>query len=134
MNINFETGVKSYTVNGVANAIRFNPADGGFLKRLLGTFERMTELQKNVSPDEDDSLESLEKFDADARAEIDALFGADTCGHIFGDVSLCSVADGLPVWMNFDRANLKAEVLAVPTREQIAPIVDEQAIVELYSR
>ena len=40
----------------------------------------------------------------------------------------------LPVWMQFDKANLKAEVLAVPTREQIAPIVDEQAIVELYSR
>jgi small subunit ribosomal protein S4 len=40
----------------------------------------------------------------------------------------------LPVWMQFDRANLKAEILAVPTREQIAPIVDEQAIVELYSR
>ena len=40
----------------------------------------------------------------------------------------------LPVWMQFDRANLRAEVLAVPTREQIAPIVDEQAIVELYSR
>ena len=40
----------------------------------------------------------------------------------------------LPVWMQFDRANLRAEVFAVPTREQIAPIVDEQAIVELYSR
>ena len=40
----------------------------------------------------------------------------------------------LPIWMQFDRTNLKAEVLAVPTREQIAPIVDEQAIVELYSR
>ena len=40
----------------------------------------------------------------------------------------------LPVWMAFDRATLRAEVLAVPTREQIAPIVDEQAIVELYSR
>ena len=40
----------------------------------------------------------------------------------------------LPVWMAFDRATLAAEVLAVPTREQIAPIVDEQAIVELYSR
>ena len=40
----------------------------------------------------------------------------------------------LPVWMQFDKTNLKAEVLAVPTREQIAPIVDEQAIVELYSR
>ena len=40
----------------------------------------------------------------------------------------------LPVWRAFDRATLPAEVLAVPTREQIAPIVDEQAIVELYSR
>ena len=40
----------------------------------------------------------------------------------------------LPVWIQFDRANLRAEILAVPTREQIAPIVDEQAIVELYSR
>ena len=40
----------------------------------------------------------------------------------------------MPVWVNLDRTNLKAEILAVPTREQIAPIVDEQAIVELYSR
>ena len=40
----------------------------------------------------------------------------------------------LPQWMSFDRATLRAEVIAVPTREQIAPIVDEQAIVELYSR
>ena len=45
-----------------------------------------------------------------------------------------SAPDRLPVWMNFDATNLRAEVLAVPTREQIAPIVDEQAVVELYSR
>ncbi len=40
----------------------------------------------------------------------------------------------LPVWMSFDKATLRAEILSAPTREQIAPIVDEQAIVELYSR
>ena len=40
----------------------------------------------------------------------------------------------LPQWIAFDAPTLRAEVLAVPTREQIAPIVDEQAIVELYSR
>jgi small subunit ribosomal protein S4 len=40
----------------------------------------------------------------------------------------------LPQWMALDQATLRAELLAVPTREQIAPIVDEQAIVELYSR
>ena len=45
-----------------------------------------------------------------------------------------ATAAQLPVWMSFDKALLRAEVLAVPTREQIAPIVDEQAIVELYSR
>ena len=40
----------------------------------------------------------------------------------------------LPQWLSFDPATLRAEILEVPTREQIAPIVDEQAIVELYSR
>ena len=40
----------------------------------------------------------------------------------------------MPTWLNLDRAALKAEVVSGPTREQIAPIVDEQAIVELYSR
>ncbi len=40
----------------------------------------------------------------------------------------------MPAWMTVDRAALKGEVVSIPTREQIAPIVDEQAIVELYSR
>jgi ribosomal protein S4 len=33
-----------------------------------------------------------------------------------------------------DRKSFKAELQSIPTREQIAPVVDEQAIVELYSR
>ena len=39
-----------------------------------------------------------------------------------------------PAWLSVDTKALRGEVLAVPTREQIAPVVDEQAIVELYSR
>jgi membrane carboxypeptidase/penicillin-binding protein len=39
-----------------------------------------------------------------------------------------------PAWLGYDLKNLRGEVLSVPTREQIAPIVNEQAIVELYSR
>lgn len=39
-----------------------------------------------------------------------------------------------PGWLKLDRGAFKAEVIGVPTREEIAPIVDEQAIVELYSR
>jgi small subunit ribosomal protein S4 len=40
----------------------------------------------------------------------------------------------MPTWLSLDRKAFRAEILSIPTREQIAPIVDEQAIVELYSR
>jgi small subunit ribosomal protein S4 len=39
-----------------------------------------------------------------------------------------------PTWVSLDKKAFRGEVLAIPTREQIAPIVNEQAIVELYSR
>ena len=39
-----------------------------------------------------------------------------------------------PTWVTLDRKAFRAELQSIPTREQIAPIVDEQAVVELYSR
>ncbi len=41
---------------------------------------------------------------------------------------------GWPAWLKVDKAEFKAEVLHVPTREEIAPVVNEQLIVELYSK
>ena len=41
---------------------------------------------------------------------------------------------GFPAWLQVDKANLKAVVSHVPSRDEIAPIVDEQLIVELYSK
>ena len=40
----------------------------------------------------------------------------------------------MPEWIALDRKIFRGELLSIPSREQIAPIVDEQAIVELYSR
>ena len=40
----------------------------------------------------------------------------------------------MPEWINVDAKNLRGEILSVPTRDQIAPSVDEQLVVELYSR
>lgn len=40
----------------------------------------------------------------------------------------------MPEWINVDAKNFRGEILSVPTREQIAPSVDEQLVVELYSR
>jgi small subunit ribosomal protein S4 len=39
-----------------------------------------------------------------------------------------------PDWMTLDRENFTGQFVRVPSREEIAPIVNEQLIVELYSR
>ncbi len=40
----------------------------------------------------------------------------------------------LSSWLSLDKEALKGEVLRVPTRDEIAPFVNEQLIVELYSK
>ncbi len=41
---------------------------------------------------------------------------------------------GVPEWLQFDAAGLSAKIGSVPTREQINLPVQEQLIVELYSK
>jgi small subunit ribosomal protein S4 len=40
----------------------------------------------------------------------------------------------LSSWLSLDKDALKGEVLRIPTRDEIAPFVNEQLIVELYSK
>jgi small subunit ribosomal protein S4 len=40
----------------------------------------------------------------------------------------------VPDWMTLDKDNFKGEIKRIPTREEIAPIVNEQLVIELYSR
>jgi len=40
----------------------------------------------------------------------------------------------VPTWLSVDGEKLCGEILSIPTREEIAPLVNEQLIVELYSR
>jgi small subunit ribosomal protein S4 len=40
----------------------------------------------------------------------------------------------IPDWLALDRDRYEGKVARIPTREEIAPIVNEQLIVELYSR
>ncbi len=39
-----------------------------------------------------------------------------------------------PSWLVMDAKNYRGEVMRIPTREEIGPIVNEQLIVELYSK
>ncbi|MDP6522899.1 MAG: 30S ribosomal protein S4 [Kiritimatiellia bacterium] len=41
---------------------------------------------------------------------------------------------GVPTWMSLDAKNFQGAFVRIPTREEIAPNVDEQLVVELYSK
>jgi small subunit ribosomal protein S4 len=41
---------------------------------------------------------------------------------------------GIPEWLELDKAGFKGTVRALPTKDQIALPVNEQMVVELYSR
>lgn len=45
-----------------------------------------------------------------------------------------SLGRDVPSWLNHDEKSFSGEVVSVPTRDEIAPLVDEQLIVELYSK
>jgi len=40
----------------------------------------------------------------------------------------------IPSWLNIDTANLKSEVIKLPMRDEVPFAVQEQLIVELYSK
>ncbi len=40
----------------------------------------------------------------------------------------------VPQWMSLDAKNFSGQLVRIPTREEIAPVVDEQLVVELYSK
>jgi len=48
-------------------------------------------------------------------------------------VELTQIAT-VPEWLLVDKDNLSGSVVRIPSREEINPIVNEQLVVELYSR
>ena len=45
-----------------------------------------------------------------------------------------SASRAVPDWLSLDKENLKGVVMRIPTKAEIQPIANEQAIVEFYSR
>jgi small subunit ribosomal protein S4 len=45
-----------------------------------------------------------------------------------------STSRAVPDWLSLDKAAFKGTVLRVPSRDEIQPIANEQAVVEFYSR
>ena len=52
----------------------------------------------------------------------------------FSEITSVLEHKSVPSWLSLDAANMRGTVLALPTREQIEVPVNEQLIVEFYSR
>ena len=105
--LNFNSGIESFSVNGVENALRFNPTDIELLRKIYVSMKDLEAKQKernSAQSDSDDIIDTLNKakqLDTEMRGIIDGVFGDGLCNKIFGDVSLYASADGFPVWQNF---------------------------------
>ena len=102
--IDVATGLVTYTINGNCE-ISFNPADADFAGRVIGTFEKISDLCHNTKLDPERSvpefMATTAKLDTEIREEIDALFGEPVCEKVFGRTNVISLAEGLPIWANF---------------------------------
>jgi len=45
-----------------------------------------------------------------------------------------AVSRAVPDWLSLNKDELKGVVMRIPTRDEIQPIANEQAVVEFYSR
>lgn len=98
--LNFETGRKTYTVNGNCE-ISFDPADINFVNRFMGLMERMEKQQSEPAKEVGNVFAEFERRDKEMRAEIDEVFGEPVCDKVFGRTNVFSPAGGLPLCVNF---------------------------------
>jgi small subunit ribosomal protein S4 len=45
-----------------------------------------------------------------------------------------STSRSVPDWLSLNKEEFKGTVMRIPTRDEIQPIANEQAVVEFYSR
>lgn len=103
--LKFETGLTEYTLNGKCK-VYFNPADREFAEKFADAFETLERIQneygekgKLLEPGKE-VFELARERDAKMQKIIDELFAAPVCESVFGSISVCALADGLPVWLN----------------------------------
>lgn len=103
--IRFETGLKSYNLNGAVEVL-FNPTDVEFAQKVYSAFDALDKKQENYKEEVRKIAGTSKIFDfardrdAEMRAMINDLFGVPVCDAVFGEMNVYAMADGLPVWCN----------------------------------
>ena len=97
--LNFDTGVKSYRING-GGVLRFNPADPNVYTRFLAAAEEIkaAEIQLQQTTD---ALAAVAEQDKKVKALLGGVFPGNDFDALLGSVNLLAVAsNGKPVVTN----------------------------------
>jgi hypothetical protein len=139
-NLNFDSGLVSFEVNGMKDAVKFNPTDAEFFGRLVDTVnllqKRMDHYGEDVKKEADtiNRFELLKTLDQDIENSIDELFRTPgLCQKIFADgdthISPTALAGGFPIWLNFLLAVADKADESIKVQEKLS-----KARVEKYTK
>lgn len=139
-NLNFDSGLVSFEVNGKKDAVKFNPTDAEFFGRLVDTVnmlqKRMDQYGEDVKkePDAVNRFELLKALDQDIENSIDELFRSPGLSQkIFSDeethISPSALASGFPIWLNFLLAVADKADESIKVQEKLS-----KARVEKYTK
>ncbi len=108
--LKFDTGRVSYEINGVPDALAFNPTDANFVCRLMDFLESTGEKHDAMSmeiqnqKDPRQVLALYRKAEEEIRADMNDLFGEKAVDSAFQGQSCLAMVNGLPQWLNFSLA------------------------------
>lgn len=108
-NINFDTGIKEYSINGdESKIIRFSTTDYGIIDRIKTAMQAISALEKKYKTAEqtdatDDAVnDMLVSVDKAIRDQINYIFDSDVCTMAFGNTNcLSDTKSGDPLFANF---------------------------------
>lgn len=104
--INFDTGYKTYTINGDENnVIRVNLADKNLPNRINEMLDALRKF-KDTLPDGVSEMQAEALLDTTIKGKIDYAFGKGTSKAVFGDISCLTPAndEGECIFETFLRA------------------------------
>lgn len=101
-NFTVPTGDVEYTINGVK--VRYNFTDMVFLTDLSYVADKLESLQNKYGAvrETKQGIAARKEYvaiNADAKAAIDKILGDGTAQAIYGERSICSLHDGVPLWV-----------------------------------
>lgn len=107
--ISFSSGLKKYTFEGDGGSVEvsFNPTDATVLERISTAFERLDDAQREYEgrlgtlKTSKEIFAAVHEMDDLARATIDGIFEQPVSETLYGDVSMISITDGVPLWADF---------------------------------